>query len=236
LKHVSYEGGPGMGGGFSSTENLAINSDARMETMMDAYKTAWDQMGGDLLIYYDLSGSTPWEFTPDIFSDGSNSGTNTPKFAALADNQSVAKAAVTLGGAMPGTTMAVNQTTLVSNPNIRTDYGYNGTIGNGTTTCTVTNSTGAYIAYPVHAASAFTGNLSIFGIGDNGTAGGTTVAETLEVWINGIDTGAITLPATTSNSSGVNSSKLTVNLPAGLSMIRLVATTGAFNLCSLTVQ
>jgi len=236
LKHVSYEGGPGINSAFTDTENLAINGDARMETMMDAYKTSWDQMGGDLLIYYDLAGSTAWEFTPDIFSDGSNSGTNTPKFAALADNQSVAKAAVTLGGAMPGTTMAVNQSTQVSNPNIHNDYGYNGTIGSGTTTCTVTNQTGSYIAYPVHAASAFTGNLSIFGIGDNGTAGGTTVAETLEVWINGIDTGAITLPATTSNSSGVNSSKLTVNLPAGLSMIRLVATTGAFNLCSLTVQ
>jgi hypothetical protein len=204
--------------------------------MMDAYKTAWDQMGGDLLIYYDLSGSTAWEFTPDIYPDGANAGTSTPKFAALADNQSTPKAAVTLGGLMPGTTMSVNQTTLVTNPNINTDYGYNSTIGNGTTTCVVTNQTGAYIAYPVHAAAAFTGKLSIFGIGNYGTAGGTTVAATLEVWINGVDTGSITLPATTGNSSGVNSSTLSVNLPEGLSMVRLVATTGAFNLCSLTVQ
>ncbi|MGD0096301.1 MAG: hypothetical protein ABSB60_07385 [Terracidiphilus sp.] len=235
LKHVSYEGGPGINGAFTDAANMAINADPRMETMMDAYKTAWDQMGGDLLIYYDLAGSSAWEFTPNIFPDGTNAGTDTPKFAALADNQSTAKAAITLGGAMPGTMMVVDQSTKVDAPNIRTDYGYDGAIGSGTTVCTVTNSTGAFIAYPVHAASAFTGNLSISGIGNIGTAGNTTVAETIEVWINGVDRGSVTLPATT-NGNEVTSTTLSVNLSEGLSVVRLVATTGAFTLCSLSVQ
>jgi hypothetical protein len=235
LKHISYEGGPGINGAFTDDANRIINADPRMQTLVDAYKNAWDNMGGDLLIYYDLTGSPTWEFTPNIDPDGADAGTNTPKFAALADNQTMPKAAVTLGGTMPGTMLTVNQSTTVDAPNIRTDDGYDHKIGNGTKLCTVTNLTGAYIAYPVHSASAFTGNLSITGIGNSGNVGNSTLSETLEVWINGVDQGNITLPATT-NDAEVSSSQLSVNMPEGLAMVRLVATTGPFIVCSLTVQ
>lgn len=228
IKHVAYEGGPGINSAFSDASNKLINADPRMETMVDTYQTAWDEMGGDLLIYYDVAGSTAWEFTPDI------TNTDTPKFAALADIQSSARSAVTVGPLMPGTMNFVDQSTGTDAFNIRTDYGYDNTIGSGTKKCTVTNSTGAFIAYPVHTTAAFTGTLSITGVGDYANVGSSTKAENVEVWINGVDQGAITIPATT-NDTEVSSSKLTVNMPAGLDVVRFVATSGTFSGCTLTI-
>jgi|GEM_PF-305325 len=236
LKHIAYEGGPGISSGFTDAQNVAINKDPRMETMMNAYKTAWDNMGGDLLIYYDLAGSTPWEFTSNIFPDGPGSGIETPKFYSLKDSQAPnARAPITLGTTMPGTVLAVNQTTKKDNLNLHNDYGYDNTIGKGTKMCTVVNAAGAFIAYPVNATSAFTGSLTITGVGNPGNVNSSTLAATMKVWINGVDEGSITLPATT-NDTEVTSSTLSVNIPAGLSVVRMVDTTGGFTVCSLTIQ
>jgi fibronectin type 3 domain-containing protein len=228
LRHVSYEGGPGINGGFSDGANRIINADPRMETMVDAYKTAWDQMGGDLLIYYDLTGSPAWEFTPDIYPDGTDAGTNTPKFAALADNMSTAPAAITLGTTIPGTMNAVNQSTKVDAPNIRTDYGFDGVVGS--TECTAINASTAYNAYPVNTATALANKtLTLYG------TGGSTAAAPVDVWINGVHQGTVTF-AKGQSAVEAATPTLTVNFPAGLSMIRVQGNGVGIYFCSLTVQ
>jgi len=116
----------------------------------------------------------------------------------------------------------------VDAPNIRTDYGYNNLVG--TTQCTAINADGAYMAYPVNTSSALTGKtLTLYG------AGGDTAAASVDVWINGVKQGTVTF-AEGQSAVKTATPSLTVDFPAGLSMIRLQVNNVATYFCSLTVQ
>ena len=218
LKHVAYEGGPGINTAFTDAANRLINADSRMETMVNSYQTGWDQMGGDLLIYYDLAGSSAWEFTSDI------QNIDTPKFAALADIQSGTKPSASLGTAMPGTLYASTE----SGYNIRSSgaYSYTSTIGGESCISPSGSSSDWFTAYPVHADTAFTGTLTISGAASSKT--------TMVIWINGVQQGTVTMAAE-SSSALENSTSLSVSIPAGLSVIRMETTSGGATFCSLTV-
>jgi hypothetical protein len=225
LKHVAYEGGPGINSAFSDAANRLINADPRMTTMMEAYQTGWEQMGGDLLIYYTVAGPSPWEFTSDI------TNLSTPKFTALADIQATPKAAVTLGASLPGT-LAGADASGVNALAISTGNGYDVTIG--AATCNYIGGAGGHFrAYPAHAASAFTGTLTLSGCGGYSTVATGMVPVTVAIWINGVQQGTVTLAAQPSLMLAT-STALQVNLPAGLSVIRLQPTADMF-FGSLTV-
>jgi fibronectin type 3 domain-containing protein len=219
IKHVAYEGGPGIDG-FTDSAYRTLNADPRMETLVDAYQTDWDQQGGDELMYFFLGPSGPeWEFTPII------TNASTPKLAALADIQATPKAAVTLGAALPGTLSASAE----SQYNIRSDgnYSYTSTIGGQSCSSSSGSSVaGSWSAYPAHAAAAFTGTLTV--------SGSAYTATQLGIWINGVQQGSVTLAAQKTQALE-NSSTLTVTIPAGLSAIRLYTISGNMTFCGLTV-
>ncbi|MGA3343787.1 MAG: hypothetical protein ABSC76_02865 [Terracidiphilus sp.] len=220
IKHVAYEGGPGLT--FTNATDVTVIDNPAMETFMEAYQTDWAQVGGDVLVYYTVEGPGDWEFTPDINpNDGTFTGVNTPKFAALTAIQAAPKAAVTLGATLPGTLTA----SALENENIRTAYGYNTTVGSQT--CVAGFGPGTFLAYPANAAAPFTGNLTL-----SGTA---SAATQVGIWVNGVQQGTVTLAA---NSKGAleNSSALSVTIPAGLTMIRMQVESGGPIFCSLTVQ
>lgn len=212
LKHIAYEGGPSLDN-FPDANARAINADARMQDMVVKTHDAWSAQGGDLLMYYTLVGPSSWEFTPDIAT------IQTPKFKALTQLQSQARAPVTLGGALPGTLVATD----LSDYRIRTGYDYATTCD--ALPCLGGNDPGEWVALPAHVSTAFTGNLVVNGIA--------YTATTLNVWINGVKKGQVTLPA---GNHLATSTVLNTAIPAGLAVIRLEVVSGGINLRSISVN
>ena len=213
LKRIAYEGGQSLDG-YSDANAQAINADPRMQDMVVKTHDAWSNQGGDLLMYYTVRGPAAWEFTPDITT------TNTPKFNGLAQLQSQPRAAVTLGQQLPGTIIATDQ----MDYRIRTGYDY--TITVDSLPCIGGNVAGTWIALPGHADSAFSGTIVV-----NAAAGSATA---INVWVNGVKKGQITLAA---GSHLTNSSSLPgVAIPAGLVVIRLEVVSGGITLRSISVN
>jgi len=212
LRRIAYEGGPSLDS-YTDAEARALNADARMQDLVVKTHDAWSNQGGDLLVYYTLVGPPRWEFTPDLANASS------PKLKALDQLKAQTRAAVTLGGLLPGTLVATDQ----PDYRIRTGYDYPATIDG--LACIAGNDTGEWIALSGHAGTAFVGTLVV-----NGAAGSDT---TLKVWINGMAKGQVTLAAGTHLG---NSESLNVDLPAGLVVLRLEVLSGAFSLRSISVN
>jgi hypothetical protein len=212
LKRIAYEGGQSLDG-YTDAHAQTINADPRMQDMVVKTHDAWSSQGGDLLMYYTLRGPAAWEFTPDITT------TNTPKFNGLAQLQSQPRAAVTLGQPLPGTIIATDQTDY----KIRTGYDYATTVDG--LPCIGGNPAGTWIALPGHTSSAFSGSIVV-----NAQAASAT---TINIWVNGMNKGSVTLAA---GSHLANSSSLSgVAIPAGLVVIRLQIVSGGISLRSITV-
>ena len=212
LKRIAYEGGESLDN-FSDADARAINGDPRMQDLLVKTHDAWSSQGGDLLMYYTLCGPSSWEFTPDITT------TNTPKFKGLDQLQAQPRAAVTLGQQLPGTIIATDQ----ADYKIRTGYDYLFTVDG--LSCVAGNDIGEWIALPAHASLAFTGHLVV-----NGAANAITH---LNVWINGVNRGQVTLAP---GSQLADSTSLDAEIPAGLVVIRLEVVSGGFTLRSITVN
>ncbi len=211
LKRIAYEGGPSLDS-YPDVNASAINADPRMQEMIVKSHDAWSNLGGDLLMYYNLVGPPKWEFTHDL------NNSYTPKMVGLVQLQSQPRAPVTLGQGLPGTLIATDEIAY----RIRTGYDYRTTCD--TLPCIGGNSAPTWIALPAHADTAFNGNLKVNGI---------AVADTtLNVWVNGVKMGTVTMPA---NASLADSSSLSLAIPAGLVVLRLEVVTGNFNLHSITL-
>lgn len=212
LKHIAYEGGPSLDN-YPSANARAINADPRMQDMVVKTHDAWSAQAGDLLMYYTLVGAGQWEFTPDI------TNTNTPKFNAISQLQLRPRAAVTLGQAFPGTIVATDQLAY----RMRTGFDYATTCD--TLACLGGNDPGEWIAFPGRASTAFTGNIVVNGISNAGSV--------INVWVNGVKRGQVTLAA---GSHLINSTSLSTSIPAGLAVIRLEVVSGEFRLRSIAVN
>lgn len=213
LQRIAYEGGPSLDA-YPDVNARALNADPRMQDMVVKTHDAWSGQGGDLLVYYTLVGPGKWEFTADITSTG------TPKFKAIDQLNRQPRAVVTLGQALPGTLVATD----APDYSIRSGYGYAATLDG--LSCVGGNEAGEWIAYPAHAASAFTGSLVV-----NGAAESATI---LNVWINGVYKGQITLAQ---GSHLADSGSLgNIAIPAGLVVIRLEVLSGKFSLRSITIN
>ncbi len=95
VKHIAYEGGPSLDY-YTQANAQKINADSRMHDLIVKSHDLWSNMGGDLLVYYEITGAAQWQFTPDINT------TNTPKLNGLEQLQNQRRAPVTLGATLPG--------------------------------------------------------------------------------------------------------------------------------------
>ncbi len=213
VRHVAYEGGPGLS--YSDADNRTLNADARMQAMMLATHDGWSAMGGDLVTYYTLRGPSQWEFTPDIHL------ATTPKLGALERLQASPRAAVTLGGALPGTLVARDLVTSM----IRSGSGYDYTVDG--LPCAAGFNTGNFVAYPGHASAAYHGTLRV-----NGYA---SADARLGVVINGVRAGEVTLPGASGTAHLRDSTALAVDVPAGVVAVRLEVLAGSMTLRSISL-
>ncbi|MES2583323.1 MAG: hypothetical protein V4627_11455 [Pseudomonadota bacterium] len=212
LKYIAYEGGPGPGGSaLGSISGAAIsptfNNDPRMKDRMLIAQDIWDQAGGDELVYYVYSSSAPWSFTNELVQQVV-SDTGSVKLQAIDAINAKAKPPVTLGSMVPGTINLKNAASQViaSDP---ASWALSGTV--------YLLRPGAvnpspYVLVPIRVATAGTFKVSL--------NVGTRVTGTVALFVNGSSQGPISLAPDVSNTATV-SSKVTVSLPAGLSVLRL---------------
>jgi len=212
LRRVAYEGGPSLDG-LTAQQADALNLDPRMQQVVVQAHDAWSASGGDLLVYYTLVGAPEWEFTPDL------TDLSTPKLLALDQMRAEPRAPVGLGAALPGTIAAVLDPGRADD-RIRTGYDYATTVGGQG--CIGGNDAGEWVALTGHAASAFTGAITVTGEAEADTH--------LVVWVDGGQVGEVTLPG---GSGPATSTAVPAAIPAGLVVIRLQARDGSFALCSI---
>lgn len=103
LKYMAYEGGPSLDN-FGHSESVKADAwaDSRMSTLVTDHQTAWEQTGGELLVYFDsssrdASNENAWSFTHDIRDLG------TAKLLGIDAINSASPAAVTYATTVPGT-------------------------------------------------------------------------------------------------------------------------------------
>ncbi len=218
LKYVAYEGGPGPGGSPLGSATAAavspvFNNDPRMRDRMVLAQDIWDQAGGDELVYYVYSSSAPWSFTNELVQQVV-SDTNSIKLQAIDAINVKAKPAVTLGNVVPASIYlkdAASQT-------IASD-GATWALG-GTVYLLRPNAVNPspYILVPIRTNSAGTYRVSI--------NVGAKVTGSVALFVNGTRNGSINVSPDDTGTAAV-SSKVTVALPAGLSVLRLDSPTGS---------
>lgn len=215
LAHVAYEGGPSLDG-FTRPQAEAVNLDPRMQEVVVRTHDAWSAGGGDLLVYYTLTGPASWEFTPDL------ANLATPKLAALDALRTRPRAAVRLGPELPGRMIPVAD---AGRADGRIRSGTDFPVAVGGEGCLGGNDVGEWVAVPGHADAAFTGRLTVSGRAETEAA--------VAVSVNGERRGVVTLPA----GGGIHeSTPLAAEMPAGLVVIRLDAVDATFTLCAVEVR
>jgi hypothetical protein len=96
IRRVAYEGGPSMDRtGHSESVKAAAWGDARMKQLVIDHHNAWNQNGGDLLVYFEAVGDYQWGFANDP------NNLNTPKYQAIDTLNPQTRAAVTLAWTPP---------------------------------------------------------------------------------------------------------------------------------------
>jgi hypothetical protein len=113
LKHIAYEGGPGENSEnqvFYDASQIKRPAVPNMTDVMIEHNNMWEDMGGDLHVYYALGGSKRWSFLPFI-GGGARPyvfSADSAKIAAVDQILAVPKRAVasTYGTAIPGTATA----------------------------------------------------------------------------------------------------------------------------------
>ncbi len=213
LQRIAYEGGDGVDN-IPTANKLAINADPRMETMTIDMHNLWSADGGDLLVYYTMTGAADWEFTPDI------SNLDTPKCNALYSLSGKPRAAVTLGQVLPGEMLVGTL------PNVADSNGFSGYTLNRSYGKVIGGiRPGQWVAFPGNSTKAFNANLSVNAIA--------LADSVLTLWINGTQTGNVSL---SENSNLVWSAATSALIPQGLVMVRLQLVSGNIIVRSINVQ
>ena len=205
LKYVAYEGGPNTEGGAGGAAAV-YNNDLRMKDSMLLAQDIWDKAGGDELVYYVYSGPTPWTFTNDLIPQVA-SNTSSVKMRAIEAINAKTPPTPTLGTLVPGTVH-------LKDPSSRTIGSDNASWAlNNATYLLRPTSVNPFILVPIRTVAAGTYQISLQ-LGSKVSAGAVTLHA------NGINKGNIALfqdPAYPTASG----SKMSVALPAGLSVLRL---------------
>lgn len=212
LKYVAYEGGPGPGGSASGAVNgagaalaPAFNNDPRMKQRMLVAQDIWDQAGGDEMVYYVYSSAAPWSFTNEV-TQQVVSDTSSIKLQAIDAINAKPKPAVTLGSLVPGTIY-------LKDPASQT-IGSDAAVWalDGSNYLMRPSASNPYLLVPIRTNAAGTYKISL--------NIGARVTGSLALFANGVRSGTITLAPDINNTATV-SSKVSVALPAGFSVLRL---------------
>lgn len=111
VRRVAYEGGPSMDfpdrndpNGFKAAAVMTARpASPNMTDVVKAHHTIWSQKGGDLFVYFQAAGGYEWGFAP-LTADGRGDiyDLDSPKLKAIDELNAEARAAITLGTAIPG--------------------------------------------------------------------------------------------------------------------------------------
>ncbi len=217
LRNIAYEGGPepGVYGDYAGVKRDVIantlNTDARMAGLMGRAYDLWRANGGDLFMYYNYTSmGAPWRFV-DETRKPTVSDTGSVKMRFLDSLATRPAAALTLGGAVPGTVALRDAAVgVVHRGDSSGSWANNGAWllrENGTT------AHNEFILVPVRAAQAGQYALSVVTLAQN-------EQPTLEVVVNGKSVGMVTQPAVAAGTA-VTSSAVSVTLPEGISVVRI---------------
>jgi hypothetical protein len=134
------------------------------------------------------------------------------------------KAAVTMGGVLPGTLVARELYPNTYNQ-IRTGYGWDAVIDG--LPVVSGNKTGNMFAMAGHSAKSFSGKLTVRGEGEIGAG------AALGIWINGKKEGVANLPETPGLKE---TSAISVSIPEGAVVVRIEVDSGSYSLHSVTIS
>ena len=210
LQRIAYEGGDGVDY-IPTADILAINADPRMETMTEFMHNYWSENGGDLLVYYTMTGAADWEFTPDI------TNLNTPKCNALYSLAGKPRAAVNVGQALPGEMLVTALPSIQNSSSYLHAFSFGEGVGG--------IRPGQWMAFPGNSAQAFAAQLTVNAIAQSDSV--------IALWVNGVNMGNVTMPA---NNNLAWSSAIAANIPQGLVMVRLQVVRGNVLLHSINVS
>ena len=225
LKRVAYEGGLGLDvfkpDGtelFTKAQQQQISDDPRVQDIVEKSHIAWAQSGGDTLVYYCLTGPESWKFTNNL------SQMNSPKMVGLRNVIGIKKAAVTMGGVLPGT-LVVRELYPQDSLYIRTGYGWDAVIDG--LPVVSGNKTGHMFAIAGHSAKNFSGKLTVRGQGEIG------IGASLGIWINGKKEGVTDLPGTPGLKETL---AIPVVVPEGAVVVRIEVESGSYSLHSVKIS
>lgn len=227
LHHVSYEGGPEPGakafytGGGANLQTIAntYNTDPRMPQRMGVAYDVWHANGGELMVYlgYGMSGS-PWSFI-----DGSKSLTvadaSSPKMRFLQSVVSRTPVALTLGTAVPAIVHLrdTSAATLRSSGGGSTAWAYGGEAYR--LQSLADKDRAEMLLVPIRTQSAGRFSIAVASYDTLPTA-------RLQIYVNGVLAGEVAPGETVNKGVAVNSASVTVNLPQGISVVRLRSSAG----------
>ncbi len=215
LRRIAYEGGPSLDSTGNSAEDAnqaAAWADPRMEGVIASEQKAWNQAGGDLLVYFYLagtiSGSTApdyqWAFMSDVLTPTS------PKMSGIADIMASPQGPLTYGTPIPAT---LNAGSANAPPNwLWSDNSNNSMHDYKWTTFSVLVATQGDFAVSITSTTA-------------------TPGASAEVFVDGNSIGTITVPA-----SGNTTALPTPALSSGSHGIVVRCVSGAFNMTQVVVQ
>lgn len=204
LKRTAYEGGPSMDNtGHSESIKESAWNNAQMATSVVDHQKFWEQYGGDVLMYFTLTGSDhagyyQWEFVKDM----SNPVTTSPKMQGIGTLNAGSKENVTVGASIGSTVDGNNWSAL--------NRGY-GTPGSGSFYMNGTDT--KWASYSFHSTGSGTYSAKI-----NYSTGG---AAQLSVFIDGVSAGTIT-----SSGGSATYTSSTSSLSSGLHSIRVYVVSG----------
>lgn len=211
LKRIAYEAGPDLeGDNVNDTNRSAYRDDPRMKSGMVSAHDVWSRQGGDLKMYFTITGESPWGFVADIW-DAQNSRKNL-KLQAIDVLNTRPRVPVTYGVALPAT-LDTNQY------NIPPRY-----VGWRPDQV----KPGNWFGYTAHTTRPGIYNLKLQAIA-------TEERSQVEVWVSGLRLGVVDVPKQGLLGGSTETKPLSVRLDAGLQGILLRGKSGTVNVSKIVV-
>jgi hypothetical protein len=210
LKRIAYEGGPSLEAPITDQTRPAYRNDPRIKPNMMNVHDLWSAQGGDLMMYFTITGESAWGFVPDIW-DAVNPQKNL-KLQAIDSLSARPRAAVKYGTLLPA---ALDAQKFSIPPNNFADR-RSGQI-----------KPGQWFGY-----AARTNQPGVFQISLQASA---DQASQIEVWINGALLGLLDIPKRSLLGGATQTQPLSMRLEPGVQGILLRGKTGVVDVSQILV-